>query len=209
MCSHLHYSKNLRGFQAFSEKSTTRVYITLGSGLEGWTSHLSPPGAFHDFSLEGGSTSVTVQVKLQRSKKGIPEKGSKRAKRWLFSTDMYKVEMQRSRGGQRSRKGEDSESDDKTRPYRFGEFDILAVSMYPSAKDWGRFLYTVGSWLIPDPADPNLIATFQPVSPDPNDDWTDDLETCVRWLQGAEGKTIGGGKVLPKQKKKKKKKKKG
>ena len=28
-----------------------------------------------------------------------------------------------------------------TRPYRFGEFDILAVSMHPSTNDWNRFMY--------------------------------------------------------------------
>ena len=164
--------------------------------LEGWESHPSPPGAFHDFSLQRDSTSVTVQVKLQRSKKGLPEVASKRARRWKFSPGMYKVEMQRSRGG------EDAVAGEKTRPYRFGEFDILAVSMYPSTKNWGRFLYTVGDWLIPDPLNSRFIATFQPVPPAPNDDWTDDIPTCVHWLQTAERKTIGGGQVLPPKPKK-------
>ena len=166
--------------------------------LEGWTSHPSPPGAFHDFSLQRDSWSFTVQVKLQRSKKGQPEIASKRAWRWKFSPGMYKVEMQRSRGG------EDAVAGEKTRPYRFGEFDILAVSMYPSTKKWGQFLYTVSNWLIPDPVNPSLMATFQPVPPNPNDDWTDDIPTCVRWLQTAERRTIGGGHVLPKKPKKKK-----
>ncbi len=177
--------------------------------LSDWNADVSRPGTSHDFSLTRGPTTVTVQVKLQRSKNGQPEKGSKRARRWLFSPDMYKVEMQRSRGGERSKKGDESGDGEKTRPYRFGEFDILAVSMYPSSnpKNWGRFVFTLGNWLIPDPDDPRLIATFQPVPASENYDWTEDFEKCVRWLQAAEDKTIGGGKVLPKQKENKPKQK--
>lgn len=39
---------------------------------------------------------------------------------------MYVVETPRTRGGKDLTSGED------TRPYRYGEFDILAVSMHPS-----------------------------------------------------------------------------
>jgi hypothetical protein len=40
--------------------------------------------------------------------------------------DMYIVETQRTR------RGSDKKTRDSTRPYRFGEFDLLAVAMYPS-----------------------------------------------------------------------------
>lgn len=104
---------------------------------------------------------------------------------------MFKVEMQRSRGGQKA-------TGKKTRPYQFGQFQILAVSMYPSSdKDWGKFLYTVGDWLIPDPEDPTCIATFQPVPSAENVDWTEDINKCITWVLRGEQRTIGGGEVLP------------
>jgi hypothetical protein len=48
---------------------------------------------------------------------------------------MYAVEVQKTRSGEK--KGQ------KTRPYRFGDFDILAVNLHPTTGDWKRFVYTV------------------------------------------------------------------
>ena len=64
-----------------------------------------------------------------------------------------------------------------TRPYRFGEFDLLAVAMYPSTHEWNTFMYTVADWLLPGRTDPSEILKFQPVATLPNDDWTSDFHT--------------------------------
>jgi hypothetical protein len=71
----------------------------------------------------------------------------------------------------------------KTRPYRFGDFDILAVKMHPSSGNWADGRYTLGRWLLPRQKDATLVEIFQPVAARPNDVWTDDLETCLRWLE--------------------------
>ncbi len=96
---------------------------------------------------------------------------------------MWVVETQKTRGG-KDHQGK------ATRPYRFGEFDILAVSLHPSSNDWNQFRYTATNWLIPDHVDSELIFKFQPVATSVNDDWTDRLETCVKWVESGEKKTI-------------------
>jgi hypothetical protein len=70
-----------------------------------------------------------------------------------------------------------------TRPYRFGDFDILAVNLHPATGSWERFAFTVGGWLLPRKTDPNLIEIFQPVPITPDEYWTDDLSRCIEWFQ--------------------------
>jgi hypothetical protein len=77
-----------------------------------------------------------------------------------------------------------------TRPYRFGEFDLLAVAMYPSTNEWNRFMYTVSDWLIAGRTDSAEISKFQPVAMTPNDDWTDDFRMAVGWVRSGVKKTI-------------------
>jgi len=119
----------------------------------------------YDFLLTNGSKEVSIQVKMQRKEKGVV-KTSKTGK-WV-------VEVQKTRNGVKN--GVD------TRPYRYGDFDILAVSLQPATGDWDQFLYTVGSWLLPREKDPNLINVMQPVSKTTNDDWTNNLETAIDWF---------------------------
>jgi hypothetical protein len=78
----------------------------------------------------------------------------------------------------------------QTRPYRFGDFDILAVNMHPSSADWKNFRYTLASWLLPRAKDPSLIEIFQPVASVPNDVWTNDLRTCLRWFEGGDKHSV-------------------
>lgn len=145
--------------------------------LAGWTD-ITPPGdlAF-DFLLAdtAATTAVSIQVKMQRRQNGAVLT-NRQGTKWA-------AETQRTRNGT-TREGE------ATRPYRFGEFDILAVSLQPSTNDWSRFLYTVGRWLVPRPRDRSLIKVLQPVSMTPDDDWTDDLETCIQWHLSGRTKTI-------------------
>ena len=131
----------------------------------------------YDFLIRpttSGQAQVRIQVKLQRMRQQQPMLASQANRH--YPADMYVVEVQKTRGGV------DLQTNEETRPYRFGEFDILAVNMHPSTRDWNRFLYTVSGWLIPRSPNASLIEIFQPVSQIPNECWTDDLETCLTWL---------------------------
>ncbi len=148
--------------------------------LEGWKDITTPGNQPYDFRLKKGRREVTVQTKLQRSLKGAPMTADQAPR--LVNPRQYVVETQKTRAGE--------SGGQSTRPYRFGEFDILAVSMQPVTKDWRGFRFTVGRWLISRPADANLIAIYQPVSLEPDEDWTDDLAVAVEWFFSSENKTI-------------------
>ncbi|MCE5310420.1 MAG: hypothetical protein LLG20_22515 [Acidobacteriales bacterium] len=143
----------------------------------GWQSVGIVGDQAYDFVLESSSTRVQIQVKLQRKEKGVPKEYAKRSRDALVcpSGKMYVVEVQKTRSGHKN--GE------KTRPYRFGDFDILAVNMQPSTGDWDRFAFTVGSWLLPCKEHANQIEIFQPVPEHPDDFWTHDLATCISWFR--------------------------
>ncbi len=147
-----------------------------------------------DFKLQSVSEPpevVTIQVKLQRMEKALPLAASKNLK--CFPDDFFIAEVQKTRSGEELEKTEEGTGGKKkTRPYRFGEFDILAVSMHPSTADWSKFMYTVGSWLLPreKPTEQDLIRVMQPVSPVPSEVWTDDLQTCIDWLLSKEKRLI-------------------
>lgn len=124
-------------------------------------------------------------MKLQRSKSGQPWPAHQARKAFRsLPPDMYIVETQKTRGGKKKKTGT------ATRPYRFGEFDLLAVAMYPSTSQWDTFMYTVADWLIPDPLDQTLIFKYQPVASTANEDWTDSFQTGVKWLRSGAKKTI-------------------
>lgn len=95
----------------------------------------------------------------------------------MIRKDKFVVEVQRTRTGADKATGE------PTRPYRFGEFDILAVSMQPSTNEWNSFVYTVGAWLLPRAKTPELIEVMQPIPVEANEDWTNDLNTAIDWFR--------------------------
>jgi len=106
------------------------------------------------------------------------------SKRRFPGEDMYVVEVQKTRGGV------DLQTNEQTRPYRFDDFDILAVNMHPSTGDWNRFLFTPSRWLLPRSENAALISIFQPVPRTASDVWTDQLEECVRWVASGERKRV-------------------
>lgn len=136
----------------------------------------------YDTLLRDQNGDVRIQVKMQRLKEHRPMT-AKEAYRYL-SDDKYVVETQRTRGGKQVKTGK------STRPYKFGEFDILAVSLHPSTNDWNKFLYTIQRWLIPVHDDPKCLLKFQPVPLLPNQEWTDDLSTCITWFRSKTKKQI-------------------
>jgi hypothetical protein len=123
--------------------------------------------------LKDADGPVSVQVKLQRSEKGTPVERD--GKRFGFPGLVYMTETQKTRGGTDG-------ADNKTRPYRFGEFDVLAVSMQPSTGRWDRYMYTVGRWLIAG-KEASEIAVMQPVTMDRSDFWTTDFTEAAHWFR--------------------------
>jgi hypothetical protein len=152
----------------------------------GWK-NVTPPGNFtYDHVLDDGKGPISIQVKLQRSKEQRHEVTTGRNYGGMRA-GIFVVETQKTRGG--TKKGLEGEEETKTRPYRFGDFDVLAVSLQPSGQKWTSFRYTVGSWLVPGKG-ANEIATFQPVSATPDDDWTDDFNEVASWFRSGIKKTI-------------------
>ncbi len=155
------------------------------ANLKGWDSVSFIDDRPYDFMIrqrQPGKKELRIQLKLQRMKKQQPMYAQEANRH--YPRDMYVVEVQKTRGGI------DLQTNEDTRPYRFGEFDILAVNMHPSTRDWNRFVFTVSGWLIPRHANPGLIEIFQPVSPNSNDVWTDALETCINWVLAGDRRKI-------------------
>jgi len=152
------------------------------AALKGWTSEELRENYPYDFLLTDAVGQVRVQVKMQRLKNHIPMTANQGYR--FLPGDMFVVETQRTRGGT------DPQTHEDTRPYRFGEFDILAVSMHPSTNNWSTFMYTVGDWLLARPGNPNLTLKFQPVPRIPNDVWTDQFTTVVGWFRSRARKKI-------------------
>ncbi|HRK22769.1 MAG TPA: hypothetical protein PLX06_13220 [Fimbriimonadaceae bacterium] len=173
----------VRGVRGIIAEAAFVVDVVGPLLTQGWRD-VTPKGDVpFDSVLEDSVGPVRVQVKMQRRKDHRPMMANEGYRR--LRSDLFVTETQRTRGG----KGSDGAS---TRPYRFGEFDILAVSLHPSTNNWSDFVYTVGSWLIPDPKDSSCMLKFQPVSATPNGDWTKDFLECVRWFRSGEKKTIAG-----------------
>lgn len=155
------------------------------SHLKGWKVIPFVEDKPYDFLLQSPDEKpreAHIQVKLQRMLKQQPMRAVEANRN--YPSDMHVVEVQKTRGGF------DPQTNEDTRPYRFGEFDVLAVNLHPSTRDWNRFLYTLSGWLLARYPDTNLIEIFQPVPSAPNDVWTDNLAVCFEWLKAGENKTI-------------------
>ena len=151
-----------------------RTYAVASLIQQGWRD-VTPPGNFaFDYRLEDTEGPVSIQVKLQRSERGAPVLRAG-AKYNDFGPEIFITETQKTRSGTDG-------DDNKTRPYRFGEFDVLAVSMQPSTGKWDQYTYTLGRWLLVG-KNPDEMATIQPVSKEPNEFWTDDFATAALWFR--------------------------
>lgn len=153
-----------------------RTFVVPSVKPHGWRD-VTPEGNFaYDYKMEDDQGPITVQVKLQRSARGAPVVNN--GQRFGFEGDVFITETQKTRTG--------SDGGEKTRPYRYGEFDVLAVSMQPSTGKWDRYMYTPGRWLLIGKG-PDEMATLQPVAMAPNDYWTDDFTTVAGWCRTDDG----------------------
>jgi hypothetical protein len=107
---------------------------------------------------------VSIQVKNQRVERGTVKVVNGK---WI-------VEVQKTRTG----RNPDGKA---TRPYRFEDFDIIAVCLWPGTKDWNRFAYCLTKNLIPRKKDPNLIQIMQPIPTCVEEGtWTSSLPNLLR-----------------------------
>lgn len=164
-----------------------RTFVAVALVRRGWRD-VTPEGNFaYDYSMDDGQGPVTVQVKLQRSERGAPV--VRAGKRYGFDGEVFMTETQKTRTGT-------DVDENRTRPYRYGEFDVLAVSMQPSAGRWDSYMYTLGRWLLPGKT-AGEIATMQPVTKVASQFWTDDFEVAAGWLRCADsGKRMHDETVL-------------
>lgn len=172
-----------RGIRGVIAEAAFHRTVVIPLTAQGWANKTPAGDHAFDFLLSRDDLPVRVQVKMQRLEKQVPKLWKKNQE--LPLTPVYVVETQKTRSGTDS-KGQ------STRPYRFGEFDILAVAMHPSSGDWHHFQYTVADWLLPRAQDKKLISVFQPVPAVPNDDWSSDFATAVDWLRQNRKKKILG-----------------
>ncbi|MCO5103843.1 MAG: hypothetical protein M9919_07540 [Burkholderiaceae bacterium] len=154
-----------------------RTFVVPEVALHGWRD-VTPEGNFaYDYKLSDDAGPVTVQVKLQRSARGAPV--VRPGGRFGFASAVFMTETQKTRTGTDG-------DENKTRPYRYGEFDILAVSMQPSTGKWDRYMYTLGRWLLLGKQGGEM-ATLQPVTMEPGEFWTDDFRTAAQWFRADDG----------------------
>ena len=153
-------------------------------GLQGWQTIEIEGNASYDFLLRDSVGDVRVQVKLQRQMAQQPMWSEEAPRRCGLPAGFYVVETQRTRGGKTASRA-------KTRPYRFDEFDVLAVSLHPSTRDWSTFAFTLCGWLVPDAVDPQCIQTYQAVPKVPDEyHWTSHLLNAVGWLRSGERRPL-------------------
>jgi hypothetical protein len=174
-----------RGVRGILAEATFEQTVIPQMELLGWQPQVIAGDQAYDFVLKRASRAVRIQVKLQRKEVGRPMHYGPKARaaiKYFGDEAPYVVEVQKTRSGKKDNKN--------TRPYRFGDFDILAVNLHPSTGDWHRFIYTVGNWLIPRSSDASMIDIFQPVPPESDDFWSDDLGKCIEWSFSKKRRTI-------------------
>lgn len=153
----------IRGIRGIVGEAT--FALEVARSLKGW-SDVTPPGNHsYDTALADAVGTVRVQVKMQRRKNFQP----------LLRRGAGVVEVQRTRSGMKDGAA--------TRPYRFGEFDILAACMEPSHGRWNSFLYVPERWLLSRPENQKLVMILQPLPLESDSVWTDDFDEAVRRLR--------------------------
>jgi hypothetical protein len=150
----------------------------------------------YDSLIEDEIGQIKIQTKNQRLVKGTALYASASlVARCPDAAGWFVAETQKTRSGKKRRRkqsagdilGTNVDLDaQSSRPYRFGEFDILSVCLHPSSGDWTRFMFTPAHTLLARKADANLMETLQPVPDKSCFAWTDNLLTCIGWIRNPE-----------------------
>lgn len=165
-----------RGVRGIIAELCFNTYVLGNMQQRGWTHHAQVGDLPYDALISHPDIGqIKVQTKNQRLEKGVPKYANGPMIRFNPMVNGWFVCET-----QKTRTGKDAEGAD-TRPYRFGEFDILSVCLHPSTGDWTKFMFCPAHTLIPKAGSPELIATFQPVSPIRQANWTDNLEEAIQW----------------------------
>lgn len=117
-----------------------------------------------DFLLsDSGQQGLRVQVKMQRMQDGKP---------LIDRSGNAIVECQKSQG------------QGSARAYQYGEFDILAVSLWPLTQDWSSFIYAALHHLPHMPRHPKAIKKMQPIPLKGDEIWTTNLALAISRAAG-------------------------
>ena len=162
-----------RGVRGILAEATFRTTV-VPSQLPHWQSIGLAGDLPYDLLMDDGRGEVKVQVKLQRRERGTPKVDAR------LTTDpscpVFVVETQRTRNGQAT--GADGATA-ATRPYRFGEFDVLAVCLQPSTGKWTDYIYCPARSLLPRSENPALMKVMQPIFTDGSRGWTHDFDAAA------------------------------
>ncbi len=187
-----------RGVRGIIAEAVFESHVIPSVRQSGWVPTIPLGGPFYDAALTNGSIVARIQIKLQRREQEVPKLYYPK---YYEPGSLHVVEVQKTRGGEVSASQKmqengivigDSDSETRlTRPYRFSDFDILAVNMEPSSRNWRDFRYTVASWLLSRVVKKEtVIEIFQPVASVPNHVWTDDLAICLEWFSSGRRDTV-------------------
>jgi hypothetical protein len=113
---------------------------------------------------------VRVQVKSQRKEKQVP----KIYRGLVGPPPVYVVETQRTRNGTLP-------DGSPSRPYRFHEFDVIAVCLHASSGNWEDFIFCATGDLLPRRTNPNWLEVIQPIYLDRPQKWFRDFEALVAY----------------------------
>lgn len=171
----IHASPDLtqRGVRGILAEATFRTTM-VPEHLTGWRSIHFDGDLPYDLLLDDGAGEMKVQVKNQRRERGEAKTDAKLTRACGFP--VYVVETQRTRNGQTS---DGDGGTTATRPYRFGEFDVLAVCLQPSSGRWTDFIYCPSHFLLARPDQPTLLKVMQPIFVDGSRGWTHDFNQAV------------------------------
>jgi len=171
----IHTSPDLtqRGVRGILAEATFRTTV-VPEQLNGWESVPIHGDLPYDLLLSNHRFEVKVQVKNQRRERGEPKIDRRLTDE--SGCQVYVVETQRTRNGQAPTGNGEAAA---TRPYRFGEFDLLAVCLQPSSGIWTDFIYCAGHRLLARPHAPTLLKVMQPVYSDCSRGWTRDFSQAA------------------------------
>lgn len=143
--------------------------VVVPRDLPDWTSEpVDNDEAFDLLLIHPRLGRVRVQVKSQRKERQVP----KIYKGQMGPPPVYVVETQRTRNGTLP-------DGSPSRPYRFHEFDVIAVCLHASTGSWEDFIFCASEDLLARRSNPAWLEVIQPVYLDRPQVWSRDFGALV------------------------------